>query len=163
MNALPNATGEHFALTEAILRAGYRESAASPRRRIILPIHRTQDACVQRMLNFFQPGTYVRPHQHPEPGAIETINVLSGELGFLLFDGAGAVRSTHRLPAGGTGLIDIEPGVWHGMVALAPDTAVLEIKRGPYDAGTDKLFASWAPPENDAAAASFLDALVALF
>jgi hypothetical protein len=28
-----------------------------------------------------------------------------------------------------------------------------EVKEGPYDAATDKRFASWAPPESDRAAA----------
>ncbi|MEZ5329146.1 MAG: WbuC family cupin fold metalloprotein [Verrucomicrobiales bacterium] len=163
MNALPNVTGDHFELTDAILQTGFRESAASARRRIILPLHRTQAATVQRMLNFFQPGTYVCPHQHPEDGAIETICVLSGVLGFLLFEADGSVRSTHRLSAGPLGLIDIEPGVWHGMVALSPDTAILEIKQGPYDASADKSFASWAPPENDPGVPEYLTALEALF
>jgi cupin fold WbuC family metalloprotein len=147
MNALSNITGDCFALSEEILAVGFRESAASPRKRMILPLHRTQDATVQRMLNFFQPGTYIQPHQHPEKGAIETVQVLRGCLGFVLFEEDGAVRSIHRLEAGGCGLIDIEPGVWHGMIALETNTAVLEIKQGPYDAKTDKKFASWAPGE----------------
>jgi len=33
------------------------------------------------------------------------------------------------------------------MVALAPDTVILEIKKGPYSAMSDKDFASWAPEE----------------
>ena len=163
MNAFANVIGDHFELTEEVLQTGFRESAGSARRRIILPLHRTQDSSVQRMLNFFQPGTYVCPHQHPESGAIETICVLSGALGFILFDADGDVRSTHRLEAGGLGLIDIEPGVWHGMVALSPDTAILEIKKGPYDANTDKSFADWAPAENDPAVPHFLAKLEALF
>ena len=163
MNALSNVAGDHFELTDEIIRTGFKESAASPRRRIILPLHRTQDASVQRMLNFFQPGTYVCPHQHPESGAIETICVLRGVLGFIVFEASGDVRSTHRLSAGGLGLIDIEPGVWHGMVALSPDTAILEIKKGPYDANADKAFADWAPAESDPAASDFLKRLEALF
>ena len=149
MNALPNISGDHFTLSREILETGFRDSAASPRRRIILPLHRTQKATVQRMLNFFQPGTYVRPHEHPENGAIETVHVLTGVLGFILFESDGTVRSTHRLEAGGVGLIDIESGVWHGMVALTENTAVLEIKQGPYDATADKAFAVWAPEETD--------------
>ncbi|MGK0186748.1 MAG: cupin fold WbuC family metalloprotein [Verrucomicrobiales bacterium] len=163
MNALSNVVGDHFELTETILRTGFKESAASARRRIILPLHRTQDASVQRMLNFFQPGTYVCPHQHPEAGAIETISVLSGVLGFVLFEPDGTVRSTHRLEAGGLGLIDIEPGVWHGLLALSPDTAILEIKQGPYDANADKAFAPWAPSEGEDAVPDFLAGLQALF
>jgi cupin fold WbuC family metalloprotein len=163
VNALPNISGDHFALTEEVLQTGFRMSAASTRRRVILPLHRTQDASVQRMLNFFQPGTYVCPHQHPQSGAIETVHVLAGALGFVLFESDGTTCSTHRLEAGGGGLIDIEPGVWHGIVALAPDTAILEIKQGPYDGSADKTFAPWAPAENDPGAPGYLAKIEALF
>ena len=115
------------------------------------------------MLNFFQPGTYVCPHEHPMPGAVETIHVLAGELGFVLFEPDGAIRSIHRLRAGGCGLVDIEPNTWHAMLALAEDTAVLEIKQGPYDAATDKVFAPWAPPEGSPEVASYLESLAQRF
>ena len=94
------------------------------------------------MLNFFQPGTYVQPHQHPLSGASETISVLSGTLGFLVFDASGEVEERNRLGSDGLGVLDIEPGVWHGMVALEADTVILEIKQGPYDPASDKNFAS---------------------
>ncbi|MEM7386250.1 MAG: WbuC family cupin fold metalloprotein, partial [Verrucomicrobiota bacterium] len=129
--ALPNASGDCFALTPALLEKGFRASAESPRLRMILPIHRKQEATVQRMLNFFQPGTYICPHRHPENGAIETIQVLNGALGFLLFHPNGNLREKFTLKSDGCGLVDIEPGVWHGMVALEPNTVILEIKQGP--------------------------------
>ncbi len=149
MNTFPNVEGDRFVLTEEILETGFRESSASPRKRIILPLHRSQGATVQRMLNFFQPGTYVQPHRHPEAGAIETVHVLRGCLGFVLFEADGAVRSIHRLEEGGCGLIDIEPGVWHAMVVLVSNTVILEIKQGPYDASADNTFAAGAPAEGE--------------
>ncbi len=145
--AFPNTSGPVFRLTSETLIAGCAAAAASPRQRIILPLHREQGALVQRMLNFLQPGTYIRPHLHPMPHASETIQVLRGAIGFLIFDEQGAVLERHLLEADETGMIDIEPNVWHGFVALAPDTVVLEIKRGPYDAPTDKGFALWSPDE----------------
>jgi len=111
---------------------------------MLLPIHRRQDALVQRMVNFLQPGTYVRPHLHPLDSASETILTLEGAIGFVIFGEDGHPTSRHRLEAGG--LIDIEPGVWHTLFALAPDTLILEVKRGPYD-DSDKSFAPWAPDE----------------
>jgi cupin fold WbuC family metalloprotein len=150
MLALPAADGPVFELSEALLSLGCEASRNSARKRIIFPIHRTQDALVQRMLNFMQPGTWIIPHRHPLPHAIETVQILRGALGFLIFEPDGAVRSTHRLSADSpVALIDIEPGLWHGMVVLAPDTVLLEIKRGPYEALTDKEFAPWAPGESD--------------
>lgn len=145
--ALPNVTGDTFSLNDEILAAGKQAARESDRKRMILPLHRQQSASVQRMLNFFQPGTYVRPHNHPEDGAIETICVLCGALGFVVYDTEGTALSAHRLSPGSSGVIDIEPGVWHGMVALEPDTVILEIKQGPYDPHADKSFANWAPDE----------------
>lgn len=160
--AFPNVTGDVFELTPELLQQGFEGSAASPRLRIILPLHRTQDALVQRMLNFFQPGTYVQPHLHPREHAIETIHVLQGRLGFVKFDGAGEVVSTHDLRAEDHGLIDIEPKLWHGMVCLAPDTVVLEVKRGPYN-DEDKIFADWSPAEGADGADDLREKLEELF
>ncbi|MCB1230167.1 MAG: WbuC family cupin fold metalloprotein [Verrucomicrobiae bacterium] len=151
--ALPSAEGPIFVLTDALMAQGCEAARHSPRRRIIFPIHRRPEARVQRMLNFMQPDTYVAPHRHPLDHAIETVQVLRGELGFLLFDESGEVVSSHRLSEReSVALLDIEPNLWHGMVILAPNTVVLEIKRGPYDPTTDKEFAPWAPKEGDSGA-----------
>lgn len=149
MLAFPNVAGPVFRLTEALLARGFAASRESPRRRIILPLHRTQSAPVQRMLNFFQPGTYVRPHVHPAAGQSELIQVLRGRLGFLLFNEDGEITGSHDLIAGAEALVDIEAGQWHGMVCLAPDTVIVEVKLGPYSAALDKVFATWAPHEGD--------------
>lgn len=156
MLALPHVSGAAFVLDAETLRRGCEAAAASSRRRIILPLHRSQDALVQRMLNFLQPETYIAPHLHPLPSASETIQVLQGAIGFMLFNATGEVLQTWRLEAGLLGLIDIEPDVWHGFVALEPDTVVLEIKRGPYSGAEDKVFAPWAPAEG---AVGTLDAM----
>ena len=161
--ALPILSGDVFTLTAELLEAGLAAAHESPRQRIIQPIQRSQDALVQRMLNFMLPGTYLRPHQHPRDGAIETVQVLQGELGFIIFEADGQIREAHRLTPGPTGLIDIEPQVWHGLVVLAPETVILEIKRGPYDQPTDKIFADWAPKEGDPETDAFTEALQILF
>jgi cupin fold WbuC family metalloprotein len=145
MLAFPNVAGPVFRLSAEHLTEGFAASRRSPRLRMILPLHRTQDAAVQRMLNFFQPGTYVRPHVHPAAGQSELVHVLEGRLGFLLFAASGELTGWEDLSAGE--MVDIEPGQWHGMVCLAPDTVILEIKKGPYSAATDKEFALWAPEE----------------
>lgn len=158
--AMPNPSGPVFELTPAILEEGLAESRLSPRRRMLLPIHREGDDLVQRMINFMQPGTYIQAHQHPRDWASETILVMSGVLGFITFDEDGKVITVSRLAAGD--LIDIEARVWHGVLALAPDTVILEIKRGPYD-DTDKVFAEWAPAENAEGAPDYLSWLLSLF
>lgn len=158
--AMPNPTGPVFELTPALCEEGLAESRRSPRRRMLLPIHRGGEDLVQRMINFLQPGTYIQPHQHPREGASETVLVMSGCLGFLCFDEAGELRTASRLEVGD--LIDIEAGIWHGVVALAPDTVILEFKRGPFDVA-DKVAAEWAPAENSEAAPAYLARLLSFF
>jgi cupin fold WbuC family metalloprotein len=152
MLALPNVSGDCFTLTPELLAQGCVAAASSKRLRIILPLHRSQEALVQRMLNFLQPGTYIRPHMHPLPAASETIQVLQGAIRFCLYSESGDLLQQMDLEAGPLGLVDIEPGVWHAFDALLPDTVVLEVKRGPYDGAHDKVFAPWSLDENDAAA-----------
>ena len=157
--ALSNPDGPVFELSPDLVDEGPRESRQSPRRRMILPIHRGPGDLVQRMLNFLQPGTYVRAHQHPRESASETIFVISGELGFVTFAPDGSGAAAHRLGPGG--LVDIEAGVWHSVLALAADTVILEVKRGPFNA-EDKIFAEWAPEEGSADAPGHLEQLRAL-
>lgn len=163
--ALPRAEGPVFLLDEATLERGLRASRESPRRRIMLPVQRSATEGVQRLLNFLQRGTYARPHFHPAPEGVEHVVVVKGAIGFLVFDEAGSVKVASRLEAGNPAgcLIDIEQGVWHTLVALADDTVIVEIKRGPYDAATDKIFAAWAPGEGAPEAAAFLRGLEAHF
>jgi len=158
--AFPNPEGPVFEWSAELREEGIKASRVSPRRRMLIPIHRRQEDIVQRMVNILQPGTYIQPHRHPRDWAIETILVMEGELGFVIFDESGEVKTVHCLPAGG--LVDIEERVWHGVLALKPDTVILETKRGPYD-NTDKEFAEWAPGEGDAEAPSYLEGLEALF
>lgn len=160
--ALPHVSGPVFCLDDAALAHGVAASRQSPRRRIMLPMQRSTHEGVQRMVNFIQPGSYIRPHQHPMPECVENIAVLQGELGFATFDEAGTVQTANRLCAGKAAscMVDIEQGVWHTLVALAEDTVLLEIKRGPYNAKTDKRFAQWAPAEGSPEAAGWLERLI---
>lgn len=158
--ALENPIGPVFRLSPEILEEGLAASHSSPRKRMLFPMHRGAEDIVQRMVNFLQPGTYIQPHHHPRDFASETILVMQGEMGFVVFDGEGEVQSAHRLGVGE--VIDIEARVWHGVLALAPDTVILEIKRGPYDE-SDKVFANWAPAENADGMAEYQASLESLF
>ncbi|MDF1657799.1 MAG: WbuC family cupin fold metalloprotein [Verrucomicrobiales bacterium] len=158
--ALENPVGPVFRLSPEILEEGLSASRASPRQRMLFPIHRGADDLVQRMVNFMQPKTYIQPHQHPRDSASETILVMQGEMGFVIFDEEGGIDSVYRIGAGE--LIDIEACVWHGVLALAPDTVILETKRGPYDE-LDKVFAEWAPSENAEGMNEYQASLESLF
>ena len=158
--AFPNPEGPVFEWTSKLRESGIKASVGSPRRRMLIPIHRHQEDLVQRMVNILQPGTYIQPHLHPRNWATETILVMEGELGFITFDQSGGVKTTHRIPVGG--LVDIEECVWHGVLALEPNTIILETKRGPHDS-SDKEFAGWAPRETDPEAVPYREGLEALF
>lgn len=127
---------------------------------MILPIHRQQEAEVQRLINFLQPGTYIRPHKHPMPHATESIVLLQGSIRFFTFDGSGAILTDNNLSSKPfPDLIDIEPSTWHSFLVLDLDTIIFEAKKGPYDAETDKEFASWAPEEGDDESIEFMENL----
>ncbi len=146
--AFENVTGPIFTLTDELIQQGIQASGESERRRIILPIHREQDSEVQRMINFLQPDTYIRPHKHPLKHATESLVLIQGSILFFTYDDSGDVLSKHRVESNPLpGVVDIEPGVWHSFIVLESDTILFECKRGPYDAETDKIFAPWAPEE----------------
>ena len=146
--AFENISEPVFDLTDEWIREGIEGSRQSPRKRIILPIHRKQEAVVQRMVNFLQPGTYIRPHKHPMPHATETLVLLRGSIRFFTFDDEGVVTSKRIVSASPLpGVLDIEPNIWHSFKVLEQDTVLFECKKGPYDADTDKVFAPWAPEE----------------
>ena len=163
MFAFPNATGLVFTLTQEQIDRGCRAAAESPRKRIILPVHRRQSDPMQRVINFLQPGTYVRPHHHPRPGQVEFIHVLQGRMGILIFDPRGQIEAVHDLSAGPLGVIDLEEGIWHSLVCLEPNTVITEAKMGPYDPQNDKFFAEWAPAESDPAAEDAVSKFLACF
>ena len=154
-NSLPNPTGDVFVLDELTLSKGKSTSRKSSRLRMIQPVQRSQKAKVQRLLNFLQPGTYIRPHCHPLEQATESVCLLSGALEVLIFNSHGSIHTRHHLTPTSP-LIDIEPGVWHGMVVQAPDTVIFEVKEGPYNPKTDKKFASWSPEEGSPDVKEFL-------
>lgn len=136
------------------LKRGVEASRQSPRRRVMMTLHRRPEG-VQRMLNFLQPGTYIRPHRHPLPGHAECLAVVQGSLAVMEFNAEGAVVQICCLRAGQPDrmIVDIDAGIWHGLVTLEPDTVILEIKHGPYDTARDKEFPAWAPEEGSAEAA----------
>lgn len=161
--ALPEPSGDIFFCDAELFAAGFSTSRTSPRLRVMQPIHRSNQGKVQRLINFMQPGSYVRPHRHPQPQASETIIVIHGAIALFLFEDNGDVHNGALLRAGHPGcFVDLEPNVWHTFLPLDEDTAVIEVKAGPYDPVADKEFAPWAPPENDPGAQDYLRMLLSI-
>ena len=129
----------------------------SPRKRIILPFHKNTESSLHRMINAIQPYSYIQPHRHLHPPKAESVIVLQGAILSFVFDLSGAVEETQVLAAGSVNLgIDSEPGVFHTFLALQENTALFEVKPGPYEPNSDKDFALWAPPENSPEADDYM-------
>jgi cupin fold WbuC family metalloprotein len=142
------------AVSSAVLAALVVEAKNAPRKRKNLNLHPTLADPVQRLLNAFEPGTYVRPHRHESPGKWEFFAILQGRALALAFDADGIVQERHELaPAGAAPVIEIAAGTWHTLAALESGTLLLEVKPGPYTPAGPQDFAPWAPPEGTAAAA----------
>jgi cupin fold WbuC family metalloprotein len=124
------------------------EAAASDRLRANRNLHDDLAEPVQRMLNAFEPGTYVRPHRHADPPKWELFLALKGAAACLTFDDAGTVTERCDITAGGPLFgVEIPAGTWHTLVALEPGTVLFELKEGPFQPLADKDFAAWAAAE----------------
>lgn len=122
------------------------EAAAGERLRANRNLHDDLSEPVQRMLNAFEPGTYVRPHRHADPPKWELFLALTGSAACLTFDDVGTVTERCETTAGGPLFgLEIPAGTWHTIVALEPGTVLFELKEGPFEPLADKDFAQWAP------------------
>ena len=137
-------------LTQDLLDTIAAQSRTSSRQRQNYNFH-DLDERVQRFLNVLQPGTYVRPHRHrrvPDVNGFEFFLVLQGAIALLILNEQGEVLQTERITASGaTRGIELAEGTYHTLIALEPDTVMLEIKEGPYDRAADKEFLEQFPAE----------------
>ena len=130
------------------IRSVQRAARQSLRLRANDNLHPTLEDPVQRFLNAMEPGTYVRPHRHSDPGRWELFLALEGRAVVLLFGERGEVlRRVELSPEGPARLVEIPPGAWHAVAALEEGTVLFELKPGPYRPLADKDFAPWAPAE----------------
>jgi cupin fold WbuC family metalloprotein len=144
-------------LTLSLLTHTSAQARLSPRLRQNHNLHQLPDR-VQRFVNVLQPGTYVRPHCHRRGAGrngFELFAVLQGEMGVLILDETGQVERYFRVGGDPWGL-ELAEGVYHTLVALQSDTAILEIKEGPYEAASDKDFLPHFPLEGTVEAAELV-------
>lgn len=145
-------------IQEKILDQLIDDAKSSQRLRKNLNIHAELDDPVQRLCNAFEPGTYVRPHRHPQLGRWELFVILKGRADVLLFDQDGQVTERVCLSSQGPAyIVEIPPQAWHTLISLQSGTVLFEVKQGPYQALSDKDFATWAPAENSEAATELLE------
>ncbi len=142
-------------LTQELLDEVAASSRSSPRQRQNYNFHGLSEK-VQRFVNVLQPGTYVRPHRHLRPPAVngfEFFVVIQGEVGIIILNENGQIlRCLQVSAAGPTRAVELPEGTIHTLVALTPDTVILEFKEGPYDVAADKDFLPGFPAEGSPAA-----------
>lgn len=128
-----NEAPAHEIIDARLLASVSRDAASSLRRRRTHNFHQHEEP-VQRLLNALQPGTYIPPHKHEGVERFEMYVILQGAVGCLFFDDSGEVVRTLRIDSRGPVRgIEVPGETWHTLVALEPDSVVLEIKEGPYD------------------------------
>ncbi|MGB3495269.1 MAG: WbuC family cupin fold metalloprotein [Elainellaceae cyanobacterium] len=144
-------------LTQEVLDTQAKAAAIAPRLRKNYNLHHESER-VQRFVNVLQPGTYVRPHCHYRDDTVngfELFVVLQGEVAVVLFDEHGHLTTAFRICDGGeVHGVELPEGTFHTLVALAPNTVILEIKEGPYNPQQDKVFMSQFPQEGTPEAAA---------
>lgn len=142
-------------LDQALFNELAEKAAANPRGRQHHNFHAMEEPC-HRMAVGLQPSTYVPPHRHLSADKAETLLVLKGRLGVLIFDEAGQVLGKRVLQAGGDCVgVDLPAGVFHGLVVLEPDSLMFECKAGPYRPVGEGEQASWAPREGEPGVAEY--------
>lgn len=150
----------HKIISEQSLSELSQKAASLPRQRLNFNYHEDLADPINRMLNAFEPGSYVQPHKHENPDKREVFIILNGSLVVVIFDGSGNplefILLNHQKGNHG---IEIPPGTWHTVFSIESGTVAYEIKDGPYVQISDKNFASWAPKEGHPCSAEYLKKL----
>ncbi len=137
------------------------KAKSAQRKRINYNFHKEMSDPLHRMINALEPGTYVRPHKHENPDKMESFIILRGKVLVVVFHDSGEITNYSILDQeNGKYGVEIAPGEFHTIIALVPDSAVYEVKNGPYSAANDKNFASWAPAEGARGSDEYMNALL---
>lgn len=154
-----------YTMIDNALLAGLSQAArGNERRRQPYLLHTHQDESCQRLLNAIEPGSYVQPHCHLAAGRDETLLVLSGSVGVLLFKADSQVEAVRVMsPRNGSNGIHIPAGVFHSIVALSPGSVLFECKAGPHAALTEQERAWWAPQEGASGWQDYLAQMLGYF
>lgn len=110
-----------------------KEASDNERLRMNHNIHESLDEPVHKLINALQMGTEFPIHRHMHPPKKETFVLLQGRLNVLIYDDQKNLKYSVELSKdSGNMIIELMPADWHTIEVLEPDTAILEIKQGPY-------------------------------
>ncbi len=137
---------------------------ASARRRKNYNFHYSDSDPSHRLLNAMEPDSYIQPHRHLDPNKDETLLVVRGRIGMIIFDDGGNIEYRAVLePGGDPALVNIPCGVFHTWVSLEPGRIFFETKAGPFIPLSREEKAPWAPEENAETVPDYLGSLRDLF
>jgi cupin fold WbuC family metalloprotein len=133
----------------------------APRKRINYNFHSHPGDTLQRMLNALCANTYIRPHKHENPDKRKAFVILQGSVLVVEFDDTGEIFDNFVLdPTIGNFGAEIQPGRFHTLISLSENSVVYEVKDGPYDVSSDKIFAEWALEDGSPECAIFNSKLI---
>ena len=130
------------------------------RKRSNFNYHASYEDPINRMINAVEPEAYFPPHKHESPDKREIFLILKGKVVFVEFEDTGRVKDHIVLdPSTGNYGVEVAPGTWHSLIPLE-SSVLYEIKDGPYDKRTDKVFPEWAPQEEAPGAKEYVDKIL---
>jgi len=121
------------------------------------------DVC-HRLLNAMEPDSYIQPHRHLDSNKDETLVVIRGKMGVIMFNSDGAVAERVSLePTGNIMMVNLPHGKFHTMISLEEGSVFFEAKAGPFVPLTRDERAPWAPEEGAESSSAYLASLKQLF
>ena len=150
--------------TPDFLKSLTSEAEKASRGRCHFNIHDSYSDPCQRLFNAIGPYSYIRPHRHSIDAKDECLMAVKGLFALILFEDDGEVKQIVRFGSERYAFEDsrvcagaeLSAGTWHTVIALVPDSVLLELKAGPFDPHMAKEFAEWAPEEETASAEEYL-------
>jgi len=125
--------------------------------------HSDEDIC-HRLLNAMEPGSYIQPHRHLDANKDETLIVIRGKMGLIIFDDCGNIEEKALLEQTDHAMIvNIPHGIFHTWISFEERSVFFEAKAGPFIPLTREEKAFWAPKEGDESSAAYLTSLKKLF
>ena len=135
--------------------------AKSPRGRVRINAHLSDDDRLHEMIIAFRPDSYLQPHMHPNKS--ESFHIIYGAVDIVVFEDDGRVRRVIPLGAGDPQrafFYRMSKPFFHTLLIRSDPLVIHEITNGPFQPG-DTVYASFAPAASDAAAsAAYQTALI---
>ena len=144
-------------ISKSLLDDVSRVAQTSPCQRKNNKFHQRDESVCHRLLNALEPDTYIPPHCHTDEAKGESIVIVRGKVGVLIFAADGKIAQRIVIePNSETLGVDIPSGVIHSLVALEKNSVFFEAKAGPDVPLAENERVSWVPIEGGDAAREYL-------